>query len=108
MGFKTDRSRISLFDFGRFCLKFFELLGPEMRRGVTNLVGTHQRADFGQAILRAEIRIRVSASEGLRFAVQRMQRRVKGGGVFHSVIRDFITAQEISGDDSKMLLLGTR
>jgi hypothetical protein len=59
-----------------------------MRRGVTNLVGTHQGADFGQTILRAEVGIGVTASKSLIFAVQRMQRRMKGGGIFHSIMLD--------------------
>jgi len=73
---------------GPFCLEFLKLLGPEMWRGVTNLVGTHQGADFGQLILCAEIGIRVAASESLLIAVQRMQRRVKCGGVIHSLFSD--------------------
>jgi hypothetical protein len=69
-------------------LEFLKLLGLEMWRGVTNLVGTHQGADFGQLILCAEIGIRVAASESLLIAVQRMQRRVKCGGVIHSLFSD--------------------
>jgi len=40
-----------------------------MRRGVTNLVGACQGADFGPAVFRAETRICVTVAEDLLFAV---------------------------------------
>src|ERR1035441_1453801 len=65
-----------------------------MRRGVANLVGAHQGADFWQPVLRAEIGVGVAASVCLLFAVKRMEWRVKGGGIFHSVMLDYIAAPE--------------
>jgi hypothetical protein len=81
---------LDLLGLGIVRLEFLELLGPQMRRGVANLVGAHQSADFGQAILRTEIGIGVAAAKSSRFAVQRVERCVKGGNVFHSITSDGI------------------
>src|ERR1035437_2420119 len=46
-------------------LEFSELLCPRLRRRVAHLVRTNQRTDFWQPVLGTDVRIRVTAADGL-------------------------------------------
>ena len=64
-------------------LELPKLLRPGTRWGKTNFVLADKGAKFGQPVLRAEVGVGVAAAEGLLFAIELVQRRVKSGGGFH-------------------------
>ena len=66
---------------GLLRLELLKLLAPELRRSQANIVLAHQRADLRQPVLRAKLRRGIAAPIRLHLAIQRMQRRVKGGFV---------------------------